>query len=185
MGTIRPAWNLKEWIEKKDFINLVNPYWIEEPLNPENINEIIDLKKLLKSKIAFGEALTGILELNAYINCPGIDVLQLDFTHLGGPSTFLEIKNIIEKSKKRVAMHIWGSPIAFNVNAYLGMCLKNCDWIEYPSVNLEISKYIDENYYNRMPSLMQVSNLIGFTNSYVNNINFRDFKYIPNSGFRL
>ncbi len=183
MGTIRPPWGVKDWVEKSNFLNQINPIWVEEPLNPENLNDIKYLKKYLSSPIAFGEACTGLLELNSHLNCNELDILQLDFTHLGGPSSFLLVKDKIESSTKRVSMHIWGSPIAFNVNAYLGMCIKNCDWIEYPSVTLGISKYIDFAYFNGEPSLEDVSKLIGFSNFELKNIDIEKFKFVKSSGF--
>ena len=183
MGSIRPSWNVADWIDKSTFLNKVKPLWIEEPLDPEKLNEIKYLKNYLSSHIAFGEACTGILELQAHINCEELDILQLDFTHLGGPSTFLEVREKLESSNKRISMHIWGSPIAFNVNSYLGMCLRNCDWIEYPSVSLDISKDIDKKYFEGKPSLDSVSKLIGFLNYDLREIRLEKYKFVPNSGF--
>tara|TARA_B100000989_G_scaffold278203_1_gene239788 strand:- start:37927 stop:39069 length:1143 start_codon:yes stop_codon:yes gene_type:complete len=185
MGSIRPPWSFENWIEKISFINKINPLWIEEPLDPENIRDIKFLKEKIVCNIAMGEACTGYLELDSYINCKEIDILQLDFTHIGGPSSFLLNKDKIESSKKRIAMHIWGSPIAFNVNAYIGMCIDNCDWIEYPSVSLDISKNLDFDYFSAKPSLEKVAKLTGFTNFDLTKINLEEYKFIPGSGFKF
>tara|TARA_B100000886_G_scaffold339732_1_gene306088 strand:+ start:1612 stop:2751 length:1140 start_codon:yes stop_codon:yes gene_type:complete len=185
MGSIRPPWIFNDWIEKIDFFNEINPLWLEEPLDPGNLKDLKSLKDKLFSPIAIGEACTGILELGSYINCTEIDILQLDFTHIGGPSTFLLNKKMIESSGKRISMHIWGSPIAFNVNAYIGMCLENCDWIEYPSVSLDISKNLDFDYFCANPSLEKVTKLEGFSDFDLSNINLEEYKFIPGSGFKF
>ena len=184
MGSINPPWEFRDWLNKNDFINSISPYWLEEPLNPDNIKELTNLKKIINCKIATGEAITGILELQAYIESD-IDVLQLDFTHLGGPSAFLKSRNEIETSGKMIAMHIWGSPLAFNVNAYIGMCIENCEWIEYPSVSLEISGEIDKEYFLGRPSLVNVEKLVGFIDSKISFLDFIKYKFVPNSGFNL
>lgn len=183
MGTIRPPLSPKDWINKLNDIENLGIYWLEEPLSPDDFVHISELKKLTQKTLAFGEAITGKYELLTYIRSPYFDVLQLDFTHIGGPSFFLDLHTILSESKKRISMHVWGSPLAFNVNTYLGMLLPNCTWTEYPSVALDINKVLCESYYRQELDLTSIQTLIGFSPSTFSTFDFSSFPYVPGTSF--
>ena len=64
MGTIRPPMNIDDWKLKLENLDNLNLLWLEEPLEPDDINNLKKIKEIKPNlKIATGEALTGKLEL--------------------------------------------------------------------------------------------------------------------------
>jgi L-alanine-DL-glutamate epimerase-like enolase superfamily enzyme len=183
MGTIRPSLLPTDWINRIRDIRDLNIEWLEEPLSPDNFSSVADLRCMTKTPLAFGEAVTGKYELMSYINSPHLDVLQLDFTHLGGPSLFLDVYSDIIATNKTISMHVWGSPLAFNVNSYLGSLIPNCSWTEYPSVSLGINEKLCFSYYNREPDLLAVQALIGFAPSTFGDMVFSAYPFVPGTSF--
>lgn len=184
MGTIRPSLSLSDWIPRLSQLEERNITWLEEPLHPDEFNAISDLRRQTKLDIAMGEAMTGRYELNTSLKEPALDVLQLDFTHIGGPSFFLDTYSDLKSSTKSISMHVWGSPLAFNVNTYLGMLLPNCRWTEYPSVSLDVNTHLDRAYFNRKPSLNCMYDLVGFSPSALSTFDYSMYPYVSGASFR-
>ena len=149
MGTIRPPLKINDWESKIKNLDRFNLTWLEEPIDPSDINNLKDLKNLAPSiPIALGESLTGELEMRAYLSNPFLDYLQLDVTHCGGISMLVNLLPEIKKSNKKLTMHVWGSPLAFCANFQFASLIENVEWVEYPGVKLhcfsEEKKYYSE-----------------------------------------
>lgn len=185
MGTIRPAFTTIDWENKLQFISKFAIKWLEEPLDPENINGLEKLKKLNKKiPIALGESLTGKLGIRSYLNNKYLDFLQLDITHCGGISMLISMLPELKKSKKKITMHVWGSPLAFVANLKFASILENVEWVEYPGVKLHCFNEKDSNYYSNTPNFKDYINQPSFTN-----INFIKIKeqcpFISGTGFSM
>lgn len=137
MGTIYPPWNYVEANKKLKQIIKFKPLWIEEPLLPNNYQGYEKLNS--KYPIAGGEALNNLFDFNIYKEFNCVDFIQPDVTNVGG---YEVLKNIVELFKnKKIAIHVWGSKIAFLAN--LHFCLANkIDFLEYPMMYLDIDKEI-------------------------------------------
>ena len=185
MGTIRPAFKSDNWINKLEFISNFAINWLEEPLDPENINGLEEIKKLnSKIPIALGESLTGKLGIRSYLNNRYLDFLQLDVTNCGGISMLISMIPELLKSKKKITMHVWGSPLAFVANLKFASILENVEWIEYPGVKLHCFKKVESNYYSKTPNFKDYISEPNFTN--INFIKIRDkHPFVPGTGFSM
>lgn len=165
MGTIRPAFKSNEWANKLNFLEKFNPLWLEEPLDPEDINGLKKLKNYnSKISIALGESLTGKLSIRAYLSNKNLDYLQLDVTNCGGISMLISMISELEKSNKKITMHVWGSPLAFSANLKFASILKNVEWVEYPGVKLHCFTKFDIEYYSKSPNFEKYLSDYSFTN---------------------
>ena len=184
MGTIRPPFLASDWETKIKDIESLGIYWLEEPLSPDDFHSISIIKSFSNIPLAMGEAITGKFELLSYLKSSALDVLQLDFTHVGGPSLFLDVYPELLACDKMISMHVWGSPLAYNLNTYLGSLLPNCEWTEYPSVRLDINKHLSFSYYNVNSSGLSVTDMIGFSPPSFEDFDFESYPYVPGSSFR-
>ena len=185
MGTIRPAFKPNDWINKLQFISKFAINWLEEPLDPENINGLEEIKKLnSKIPLALGESLTGKLGIRSYLNNQYLDFLQLDVTNCGGISMLISMLPELQKSKKKITMHVWGSPLAFAANLKFASILENVEWVEYPGVKLHCFEEEESIYYTKTPNFEDYISEPSFTN-----IDFLKIKekypFVSGTGFSL
>ena len=183
MGSIRPPLSIHDWKSRSEDFNFCSLYWLEEPLHPDDYNNLITLRSILNTPLAAGEALSGCLDLVSYCNAPGLDYLQLDATHIGGITPILKLSECIMHSSKKVAMHVWGSPNAFIVNLHVAVAL-GADWLEYPSVQLDLSNNLSPSYYSCSFSLSDflLMNSLSFP---LNDSILNQYVFVPKSGFRF
>ena len=152
MGTLRPSLTSGDWLPRLDVLNDLSVYWLEEPFSPNDYTSYFDPKCLLKSiPIAYGEAITGVIELLYFCKSPNISFLQLDATHVGGISLILDNLDAIIESGKDIAFHVWGSPLSFAANLHLSSVFPKISWVEYPGTPLSVFNNSDPQFF--MPDL--------------------------------
>lgn len=183
MGTLN-KWNLKEVKKKITVLNTFKLQWLEEPFPTEKIFDYKKLKEVSKNPIAIGEAFTNFHEFENVIKNNLCDIVQPDLTQLGIKDTTKVVK-LAKKFKKRVALHVWGSPISLMCNLHFALAHKEVDIIEYPLVRLDfLSNLMDQNIRiskNKI-SLKNKKPGLGFD---LNNSFLKKYKFINNSGFKL
>lgn len=184
MGTINPPWQLNQALE---FVHACLPFnlsWIEEPLNPANLQGMSELTAVSKTPIAAGEALTGELELSAYVNQKAVNILQLDVTHCGGFSVAWSSAEKARKKGMTLAMHIWGSSCAQKANAAFAFSHPDIEWFEFPSVELEINQSMspDPLMFEQGYCLEPLLPGLGLT---INEDLINKYRFVPGSGYRI
>ena len=142
MGTLTPPWNFKTALEKIEDLSKTDIRWIEEPLHPDNVEDLFYLKEKSKIPVAAGEAYSGKLEFNNLIKNNAVDILQFDSTHSGGFELCQDISKKCLDKKMECAVHVWGSAIAVSANTHLSYSLENISYVEIPLVKLDISEYM-------------------------------------------
>jgi L-alanine-DL-glutamate epimerase-like enolase superfamily enzyme len=185
MGSLRPAWQLNDLIEKQVFLKSISPYWLEEPFSPD---DYISYRKSanLGIPISFGEALVGKFEFTYFLRTQNLDFMQMDATHMGGINL---AKTLIEENAKfipNLATHTWGSTIAFMANLHMALAFKQFSWIEVPGVELEISKHMGLPNFETISKNIETFSSVPGLGIEVNIIElFKDFEYIEGSGFKI
>jgi L-alanine-DL-glutamate epimerase-like enolase superfamily enzyme len=139
MGTIYPPWDFNKANKKIKQVMNFEPIWVEEPLIPNDYKGYEKLNK--KYPIAGGEALNNLLDFKIYKDFDCVDYIQPDVTNVGGYDVLKNIINIYKN--KKIAIHVWGSKIAFLAN--LHFCFANkVEFLEYPMMHLNIDKEISK-----------------------------------------
>ncbi len=184
MGTINPPWQLNQAIEFVNFCAPFNLTWIEEPLSPANLQGMSELTTKSDTPIAAGEALTGELELSAYVNQNAVDILQLDVTHCGGISIAWHAAEKARGKGMTLAMHVWGSACAQKANAAFAFSHPSVEWFEYPSVELEINQSMTFNPLAFEQGYCLEHSFPGLGIS-INEDLINKYKFVPQSGYRI
>lgn len=185
MGTLRPSLTSSDWLTRLQVLKSLDLLWLEEPFSPDDFQSYLDPHHRLPNiSIAYGEAITGVIELLSFCKSPNISFIQLDATHIGGISLILDNLEAIVNSGKNVAFHIWGSPLSFAANLQLSSILPMSSWVEYPGTPLTVfSKSdpcfflpkLDLNFYLEQPRLSSPN--IGSV--------IASSPYKPGSGYKL
>ncbi|AKH99703.1 enolase superfamily enzyme related to L-alanine-DL-glutamate epimerase [Hoeflea sp. IMCC20628] len=99
------------------------PLWFEEPLPPENIGALGDLRALSPVPIATGERYYDPASFQALIAAKAADYLQPDVCHVGGLEALKAISSLAESSFIPVAPHNPMGPVANAMNIHLAGAL--------------------------------------------------------------
>jgi len=110
MGTLN-KWKLNEAKKRVKYLNKYKLLWLEEPLPAERMHDYKILKKLSKNPVAIGESFTNFYEFENVIKNDLCDIVQPDITQVGIFDA-IKIVKLAKKYKKKVALHVWGSPIS-------------------------------------------------------------------------
>ena len=88
------------------------PAWCEEPVAPERVELLADVKRQTRLPIAAGERLMTEADFQRMINLRAVDVVQMDVCHCGGISTSKKIAVLAAMNDLRVAPHCSIGPVA-------------------------------------------------------------------------
>lgn len=110
------------------------PYWLEEPLPPEDHDAYATLKAKGYLTIATGEHeqdFEGFEDLASQQAC---DFLQMDVCCQGGFEMGLKVFDLARDNDMKFAFHSWGNTLEVLAAAQLGVCRDESvvEWLEYP-----------------------------------------------------
>jgi galactonate dehydratase len=107
------------------------PFFIEEPLKPENIGMMAALKAKMTVPLATGECLYTKYEFNDLVKADAADILQPDLFVSGGFSEGRKIAALAEANYKRIAPHHPVSPLATYINVHFALSIPNFLILEF------------------------------------------------------
>ncbi len=88
------------------------PVWCEEPVVPEAIDLLLEVKRQACSPIAAGERLYSLSDFYRLTSLRAADVVQMDIAHCGGILVSKKIAAMAEVQDIRVAPHVSVGPVA-------------------------------------------------------------------------
>lgn len=111
-----------------------SPYWLEEPLPPDDHDLYRQLTKENIVPVASGEheqTDEGFLDL---IHTNAVNFVQMDAFCQGGLKSAKKIFQGVQDQGLKFAYHSWGTMLEVLVAAHLGICWpgKVVEWLEYP-----------------------------------------------------
>lgn len=111
-----------------------HPYWLEEPMPPDEHDEYASLTAKNILPIASGEheqTLEGFYDL---IDRRAVNFVQADVCCQGGFEMGAEIFRATANAGLRFAFHCWGTMLEVLASAHLGICWPEdvVEWLEYP-----------------------------------------------------
>ena len=125
------------------FGNLLKPYrpmFIEEPIRPENIEEMARLASRYEVPLATGEQLYTKYDYYQLLRHDGADILQPDVLLAGGITGVRKIAAMAEASYRVIAPHNPLSPLGNCINVHLAMGLPNFMILENEPVDFGLQK---------------------------------------------
>jgi 2-dehydro-3-deoxyphosphogalactonate aldolase len=117
--TTASAIRLAKRLEKFD------PMWFEEPVPPENFEEMGKVSKATTIPIATGERLTTKFEFSKILQSQGASILQMNLGRVGGILEAKKIAGLAEAHYAQIAPHLYCGPIVGAANIQISTCIPN------------------------------------------------------------
>jgi galactonate dehydratase len=108
-----------------------NPFWFEEPVPPENVDEMARVAAHTSIPIATGERLLTKYEFVEVLAKQAAQILQLDVGHCGGILESKKIAGMAEAHYAMIAPHMYCGPVAAAAAVHLATCSPNFVIQEY------------------------------------------------------
>jgi galactonate dehydratase len=99
-------------IEMIERLEPYHPTWSEEPVAPENIDLLAEVKERVRGPIAAGERLYTLADFYRLISRRAADVIQMDLAHCGGLAAGKKIAALAAIQDLQVAPHCSIGPVA-------------------------------------------------------------------------
>ncbi len=113
-----------------------SPFWFEEPVPPENIDEMARVAAHTSIPIATGERLVTKFEFAELLNKQAAQILQLDVGQCGGILEAKKIAGMAEAHYAMIAPHMYCGPVAAAAAVQLDTCSPNFLIQEYNGAGL-------------------------------------------------
>ncbi|MFQ5785725.1 MAG: mandelate racemase/muconate lactonizing enzyme family protein [Alphaproteobacteria bacterium] len=114
-GAIRLARRLEKY----------DPLWFEEPVPPENVEEMARVARQTSIPIATGERLATKYEFARLLDRQAASILQMALGRVGGILEAKKIAGMAEAHYAQIAPHLYCGPIEGAANVQLGACSPN------------------------------------------------------------
>lgn len=102
-----------------------HPTWLEEPVAPENLELLRELKERIRIPIAAGERLYTLVDFARLTSLRAAHVVQMDVAHCGGILMAKKIAALAEPHDMVFAPHVSIGPVALAAALHLDMCCNN------------------------------------------------------------
>ena len=115
-------------------------HWFEEPLDPDNLHDYVQLRNSAPLPIAGGEVLTRRQSFTPWLRERAFDIVQPDVTKVGGISEERRIAWMAEECGVRFIPHGWNTALGLASDLHLASAFRNTVLVEY----LTGSPFIDD-----------------------------------------
>ena len=101
------------------------PVWCEEPVIPESIDLLLEVRRHARSPIAAGERLYTLSDFERLTRARAADVVQMDLAHCGGMLAGKKISAMAAVQDLRVAPHCSVGPVALAAALHFDLSTPN------------------------------------------------------------
>lgn len=106
------------------------PFWLEEPLHPDDLEGYARLVEASPLRIAAGEQETTVAGFHALLDA-GLHVLQPDVARVGGISRAIEIGRLAAARRRLCVNHSYKTGISIAASLHFLAALPNASLLEY------------------------------------------------------
>ena len=111
-------------------IEAYDPLWFEEPVPPDNIDDMAAVARAVRIPVATGERLTTKSEFGAVLRHGAAAILQPATGRSGGILETKKIAGMAEAFNAQVAPHLYAGPVEWAANIQLAATLPNALIVE-------------------------------------------------------
>ena len=115
-------------------------FWFEEPLQPDALEDYVQLRRVSRVPIAGGEVLTRRQSFQPWLQAGAFDIVQPDVTKCGGLSEERRIAWMARENGVRFIPHGWNTAVGLASDLQIASAMPDTDLVEY----LTGSPFIDE-----------------------------------------
>lgn len=130
-------------IRLADMLEPYAPYFFEEPVHPENVDEMARVAAHTNIPIAAGERLATKFEFSELLQKQAAQIIQLDVGQCGGILESKKIAGMAEAHYAMIAPHMYCGPVAFAAALQLNTCSPNFLIQEYNFTDLHSEILVD------------------------------------------
>ncbi len=132
--------NYKWAVRTAEMLADYDVYWFEEALQPDALDEYIQLRHASPVPISGGEVLTRRQSFQPWLQQGAFDIVQPDVTKCGGLSEERRIAWMARDNGVRFIPHGWNTAVGLAADLQLASAIADTDLVEY----LTGSPFIDE-----------------------------------------
>lgn len=118
-------------VQMADALAPYNPFFLEEPLRPENVDALVSVRAKSRIPIATGEMLSTKFAFREVLVKGAADILQPDVCLTGGLGEMKKIAAMAEAFYTKIAPHNPLGPVATAVNVHFAVSTQNFLILEY------------------------------------------------------
>ena len=108
-----------------DILEEFDPFFFEEPVPPENVDEMARVAAHTSIPIATGERLVNMFEFAEVLEKQAAQIIQLDVGQCGGLLVAKKIAGMAETRYAMIAPHMYCGPVAASAAVQLDTCSPN------------------------------------------------------------
>ena len=112
-------------IRVANYLEPYHPFWFEEPVMPENIDEMARVAAHTSIPIATGERLVTKYEFAQVLKKQAAQIIQLDVGQCGGITEAKKIAGMAEAHYAMIAPHMYCGPVAAAAAIQIDTCSPN------------------------------------------------------------
>ena len=112
-------------IRVADILEEFDPFFFEEPVPPENVDELARVAAHTNIPIATGERLVNMFEFAEVLEKQAAQIIQLDVGQCGGLLVAKKIAGMAETRYAMIAPHMYCGPVAASAAIQLDTCSPN------------------------------------------------------------
>ena len=130
-------------------VSFLKPYWIEEPVDGENISLLNEIKNSFDMRVVTGEKQSGLPHFKEIIKRDAADILNPDISGIGGIIDMLYVSKEALNNDISISPHCWNS-MSVSASAMLHVCssIPNSEKAEIFPDYIEFSKEFCELSFN-------------------------------------
>lgn len=106
MFDVNQQWNLKQAMEISSRLEMLDPFWLEEPTHPDDLIAHIQLAEHTSIPLAMGEHIPNKIVFKNFILSGCMKFNQVDVVRVGGVSEFILISLLSRKYHIPVSPHV-------------------------------------------------------------------------------
>ncbi len=126
-----PRPNVVEMSRLARRLEAFDPFWLEEPLHPDDLAGHRRLRESTSIPIAAGENTRTVHEVRQFLDAEAVDIIQTDAIYAGGLLEQLEIGAMAAGEGVAFAPHSWGGAVGLLAAIHTCACLPGALVVEY------------------------------------------------------
>ena len=127
-------------LRTSEMLAAYNVAWFEEPLQPDALEDFVQLRRAARVPISGGETLTRRQSFRPWLEAGAFDIVQPDVTKVGGISEERQIARLAQEHGIKFVPHGWNTAVGVAADLQLASAFPGTDLIEYKTG----SAYVDE-----------------------------------------
>jgi D-galactarolactone cycloisomerase len=131
-GDRAPRWDVPTAIRCARALELLDVYWLEEPLPTHDVDGYARLRAGTSLRIAAGEMVRNLAEARDLVVRGGVDVVQPDVVLAGGLGGCRRIAGLADLCGRMFSPHTWSNGLGLVANLHLALAVSTCPFLEVP-----------------------------------------------------